>query len=168
MKRHFPSFVILFLVFSTQMRSQYYFYNDKYYNSPVLLEVGISAAGFNCLTDLGGRKGEGQGFIKDINLQHTHIGAGVYVGVLFDQLLGIRAEVAIGKVSASDYVLKNDVSTARNRFQRNLQFESRIAELSVIAEFMPFSLLKTESHRLFSPYILAGIGLFRFNPRAYF
>jgi len=168
MKRHFQLFTVLLLVSFSALHSQYYFYNNKYYNSPVLIEVGLSAGGFNCLTDLGGSKGLGQRFIKDMNVQNAHIGGGVYAGVIFDQLFGLRTEVSIGKVSASDDVLKNDHSAARNRYHRNLNFRSTIIELSIIAEFLPLSLLNKESYPLFSPYILAGVGLFKFSPQAYF
>ena len=168
MKRRFQFLMALLVVSSTQLRGQYYFYNNKYYNSAVLVEVGLSAGGFNCLTDLGGNNGPGKGFIKDINLQNTHLGAGLYSGVLIEQLFGMRVEVSLGKISASDSELKGDHSLARNRFYRNLEFESNITEISVLAEFLPLSLLNKESYPLISPYVLAGIGLFKFNPRAYF
>ena len=168
MKRHFQFLMALLVVSSAQLRGQYYFYNNKYYHSAVLVEAGLSTGGFNCLTDLGGNSGPGKGFVKDLNLRNTHIGAGLYAGVLVDQLFGMRVEVSIGKISASDRALKNDHSLGRNRFYRNLEFESTITELSVLAEFLPLSLLNKESYPLFSPYVLAGMGLFRFNPRAYF
>ena len=168
MKRQFQLLTALLFVCFGALHSQYYFYNNKYYNSPVVVEVGLSAGVFNCLTDLGGCKGPGQKFIKDMNVQDTHLGGGVYAGAIFDQLFGLRAELSISKVSASDQVLKNDHSAAINRYYRNLHFESRILELAVTAEFMPLSLLNKESYPLLSPYILAGIGLFKFNPRAYF
>jgi hypothetical protein len=168
MKRHLQILTGLLFVSFGALHSQYYFYNSKYYNSPVLAEVGLSLGIFNCLTDLGGGEGPGQRFIKDVNVQNSHIGGGIYAGVIFDQLFGLRAEVSIGKVSASDNVLKNDHSAAMNRYHRNLHFESNIIELSIIGEFLPLSLLNKESYPLLSPYILAGAGLFNFNPRAYY
>ena len=47
---------------------------------------------------------------------------------------------------------------------RNLSFRSTILEFSLAAEF---TLLNMDKYR-FSPYLFAGIGAIRFNPRAYF
>lgn len=154
------------IISAAKLRSQYYFYNDKYYNSFALVEAGLSAGGFNCLTDLGGRKGSGKPFLKDINWKNTHPGGGIYITVLFDQVFALRAEGSIGRVSASDQVLKNDQSVARDRYHRNLHFQSTITEFFLAAELLPLSLIGKEDHPLFSPYLLAGIGFFKFNPRA--
>jgi Domain of unknown function (DUF6089) len=168
MKRQFQLSIALLLAFFDPVHGQYYFYNSKYYNSPVLAEVGFSVGGFNCLTDLGGRRGPGKRFIKDLNLRDTHPGAGVYGEILFDQVIGFRVEFSLGKVSASDDILENDHSEARNRYYRNLQFQTNLSELAAMAEWLPLSLLNSESHPLLSPYILAGVGVFKFNPKAYF
>jgi hypothetical protein len=167
MSRQYQFSVLLLIISACRVQGQYYFYNDKYYNAQVLVEAGFFAAAFNCLTDLGGKKGYGGPFLKDINWEKTHPGGGIYVVILFDQLLGFRAESSFGKISASDNVLKNDHSAAKDRYKRNLQFESCIIELSVLAEFLPLSLLSKESYPLFSPYLLAGFGVFKFNPRAF-
>ena len=162
MLRH-PLF--LFLIFLTpSLHSQYYFYNDKYYNSAILVEAGLSAGGFNCLTDLGGNKGQGKRFIKDINWQNTHPGVGIFLSLVFDQVAAIRLEANFGRVSASDHILKNDPAPAVLRYQRNLHFRSNITELLVTAEFFPRSLFTDDP--LFSPYLAAGVGIFRFNPQA--
>lgn len=166
MLRQYQLLALLLAMSAGRLQGQYYFYNDQYYNSPVLIEGGFSVGGFNCLTDLGGGKGHGKSFIKDINLKKTHLGGGIYVVILFDQLFGFRVEGNFGKISASDNVLKDDHSVAKNRFSRNLGFKSNLSELSVTAEFYPLSLLSKKDYPLFSPYVLAGIGLFKFNPRA--
>lgn len=48
--------------------------------------------------------------------------------------------------------------------ERNLSFRSRIIEFSLAAEF---TLINMNKHK-FSPYLFAGIGVFNFNPRAYY
>lgn len=48
--------------------------------------------------------------------------------------------------------------------ERNLSFRSKIIEFSLAAEF---TLMNMDKHK-FSPYLFAGIGVFNFNPRAYF
>lgn len=166
MSRQSVLLAALIILSASESRSQYYFYNDRYYNTPVLVEAGISTGGFNCLTDLGGNKGPGRRFLKDVNLQNTHPGGGAYLVILFQQVAGIRFEGSIGQVSASDHILKNDESTAKNRFNRNLSFQTILREFSITAEFYPLSLLIGEDYPLFSPYITLGIGVFSFNPRA--
>lgn len=37
---------------------QYYFYNENYFEPALTWEIGISTGGMNCLTDLGGKKGQ--------------------------------------------------------------------------------------------------------------
>ncbi len=67
-KRPFKA-VLLFLcclqVLSS--RAQYYYYNDKYYGSDLVFEVGGSVGIMNSLTDIGGKKGIGKKFVKDLN-----------------------------------------------------------------------------------------------------
>ena len=158
---------LLFITFlSSITQGQYYFYNDRYYNTRMLVEAGLSASAFNCLTDLGGGSGQGKPFLKDVNWKHTKPGGGVYISLLFDQLFGVRLDGNLAKVSASDHVLKDDHSIAINRFSRNLDFETTITELTLSAEFFPLSIFNKESYPLFSPYLLGGIGYFRFNPRS--
>lgn len=151
---------------SLSSHGQYYFYNDKYYNSRILLELGISAAAFNCLTDLGGNSGTGKRFIKDINWRNTHLGASVHFSATYEQVFAVGLQLGTGTISASDQVLKGDHSDARHRYERNLQFRSRVQDLLLLAEIHPVPLFGAETHSLFSPYIVGGIGLFRFNPQA--
>ena len=44
--------------------AQYSYDDDLYYDNRVTYELGGSIGTMNCLTDLGGRKGVGKGFIK--------------------------------------------------------------------------------------------------------
>jgi len=52
--------VLCGLVFSQPLKAQYYFYNDKYYDNAVVLEIGGTFGVMNSLTDLGGKKGIGK------------------------------------------------------------------------------------------------------------
>lgn len=47
-------------VFNQPLKAQYYFYNDKYYENEVVVELGLSGGLMNSLTDLGGKKGIGK------------------------------------------------------------------------------------------------------------
>jgi len=149
--------------------AQFYFYNDKYWERPWLIEAGLSFGGMNCFTDIGGRKGNGGTFIKDLNLVNTALCGGVYLEASYNYTLGFRIESFLGKVKAYDSVLKNDHSSAQQRYFRNLHFQSKIRELSFLIEFYPvnlFSKKDEEKISLFSPYVLTGIAFFQFNPQA--
>jgi len=74
--------------------------------SPLLVEFGASVGAMNCLTDIGGRKGIGKKFIKDLNLGKTQPCASFYVAANFKYAFALRAEVTIGKIQADDKVLE--------------------------------------------------------------
>lgn len=67
MRKLLVMMVLCSLVFSQSVKAQYYFYNDKYYDNAVVMELGASFGVMNSLTDLGGKKGIGKKFIKDLN-----------------------------------------------------------------------------------------------------
>lgn len=163
----------LMLFISVRSSAQYYFYNDSYYDTPLMFEVGVSVGAMNCLTDLGGAKGIGAKFTKDLNIGRTEFTGGAYLALMFKNTVGLRLEANYGRVSAYDSVLKNvpvkDI--ARARYNRNLSFRSTIAEAALVAEFHPlwafvdYNAMEGEPPRL-SPYILGGISYFSFNPQA--
>jgi hypothetical protein len=153
--------------------AQYYFYNDSYYDNPLIFELGGSVGAMNCLTDLGGKKGIGKRFIKDLNNGYTNACGGVYLSMLYKNALGLRLEAAFGKVSADDAVLESVPSgdIAKTRFNRNLNFQSSITEFSLMGELHPvFAFIdwtaRDEEPPRFSPYLLGGVGYFSFNPQA--
>ena len=178
MKRFFlrlskPGCILLLLIISfTKAKGQYYYYNDKYYDNGYIIEIGAGVGGINCLTDIGGNKGIGKKFIKDINWKNTQLCTTIYAGVLIGNIFGIRLEGSFGKVKAYDSILskhKDDAST-KGRYYRNLNFRSNISEFALIAEFHPLMLQDfiDKEPPLFSPYILAGIGRFNFDPETYY
>lgn len=166
------SLVIILTGYSKQAVAQYYFYNDTYYDSPVLFELGGSVGMINCLTDLGGKKGIGKKFIKDLNMGKTHLQGGLYVNAMIKYAVGIRLEAMFGKISADDNVLKDvDVKDiARARYNRNLNFRSSISEFSLMAELHPLFIFidwtaRDEDPPRISPYLLGGVGYYSFNPQ---
>ena len=156
------------LQLSIKTSAQYYYYNDNYWERPWLIEGGISIGGMNCLTDIGGRKGNGKSFIKDLNLSNTTLSAGLCIEAIYDYTIGFRLETCFGTLKAYDSILKNDKSAAQLRYQRNLHFRSPIREFSFLIEFHPMNVFskKNPSASLFSPYFIGGISLFHFNPQA--
>jgi len=160
--------VMAMLCLQLTANSQSYFYNERYYDSPVLTELGLSIGAMNCLTDLGGRSGTGKKFLSDVNWQNTRFCAGINFSLMYKNLIAIRVEGNYGQVTAADSVLEHNVSVAGYRYLRNLSFRSIVLEAYLGLEFHPLLLVSTfrENGIALSPYILAGIGLYNFNPQA--
>lgn len=151
---------------------QYYFYNDEYYDNPVLFEVGLSTGALNCLTDLGGKKGIGKRFIKDLNTGETHMSGGIFANATYKNAAALRIEAMFGKVSANDNVLSSVDNTdiAKTRFNRNCNFRTNITEFSAVVELHPLFMFinwesRDEDPPRYSPYLLGGIGYYSFNPQ---
>ncbi len=163
---------LAFLAFlGQQANAQYYFYNDNYYDSPIMYEVGGSVGAMNSLTDIGGKKGIGGKFFKDLNIGNTEFAGSFYVGALYKYTIGLRLEATFGKVSAYDSVLVGVNDIARARYNRNLSFRSNITEIALMVEFHPiYAFIDWQASDYdppkFSPYLLGGIGYFSFNPQA--
>lgn len=171
MPRYLISFVFLFIFFIPKLTSaQYYYYNDKYYDNHWIFELGASLNAMNCLTDLGGHKGIGERFLKDLNLGKTRLAGGVFVSMMYKYAATIRLETTFGQIEGNDYVLKGVTDIAKERFNRNLSVKSPINEVSLMAELHPLFMFidwpskDREPYRL-SPYVVFGYGFFKFNPR---
>ena len=165
------SLLTIMVIGAKPAAAQYYFFDDTYYDQPVLYEAGFSVNAMNCLTDIGGKHGIGTKFIKDLNLGFTHISGGVFANVMYKNMVGMRIEGTFGKVSSHDAVLEGLTDEAKNRYNRNLDFKSNISEVALIFEAHPLYIFvdwpaRDRNPPRFSPYVLAGIGYFSFNPQA--
>ncbi|GAB2828997.1 hypothetical protein [Ferruginibacter profundus] len=163
--------LILLLLCSAQKTSaQYYFYDNNYYDNPVVYEMGASVGVMNCLTDLGGKKGIGKKFIKDLNFGNTQFAGGLFLNALYKNAVAIRLEGTFGQVKAYDSILKSVKTSTNGRYERNLSFRSNITEFSVLAEIHPLFIFKKYDENSTvprcSPYLAAGIGFYSFNPQA--
>jgi len=148
--------------------AQFFFYNDKYYDRDLLMETGLGFGGMNCLTDLGGNKGFGKDFIKDLNIKNTRLTGSFYITANYKSIVALRLEGSMGKVVSYDSILKdfqpNDAD--RYRYERNLSSRSNIFDVMLVAEIHPlFFGGAYEDPSRWSPYALAGVGFFSFNPR---
>ncbi|MCG2613889.1 hypothetical protein LZZ85_06335 [Terrimonas sp. NA20] len=144
------------------------FYNTWFYNYNWVWEGGAGAGFMNCLTDLGGRKGNGGRFLKDIDWRSTKPAVSAYLTATYKDVLSLKLDHQSGNISAADSVLKRTDPDPGGRYGRNLHFRSRIHEWQLSVETHPlFWKLTDESEIPFwSPYILAGISLFSFDPEA--
>ena len=163
--------LILILACLTQKTTaQYYFYDNNYYDNPIVYEIGGSVGIMNCLTDLGGKKGIGKKFIKDLNFGNTQLAGSVYLSANYKNAVALRLEGTFGQVKAYDSILKKVKASTFGRYDRNLSFRSNITEFMAVAEIHPLFIFKKydENDELprYSPYVVAGVGFFSFNPQA--
>lgn len=133
MKKHF---FILFVLFATSSIAQ-----------PVRLHIMAGFANYN---------GDIQQKRFTLESAKAAIGAGATFSIT--DRFSIRGDAYYAHVGAND---KNN-----NKLQlraRNLNFETRIYEMSLLGEYDFVSLYQ---HK-FSPYVFGGIGLFHFSPYTY-
>ncbi len=149
--------------------AQYYFYDSKYYDTPILFEIGGSIGAMNCLTDLGGNKGIGKKFVKDLNLGKTNIAGSIYLSAMYQYMFALRLEATFGTVSADDKVLAKVAPSTFGRYERNLNFKSKITDFMLGFEVHPLYIFGAGKEEWeppsFSPYLLAGVGFFSFKPQ---
>ncbi len=163
--------ILLLIGSGYRASAQYYFYDNNSYDTPLMFELGGSVGIMNCLSDVGGRKGVGKGFVKDLNIGNNQLNGSIYLSATYKEYLALRLEGTFGTIKAYDSILKSVQATTAGRYQRNLSFRSKISEISLVAEFHPFFAFGNYMGRdveppYFSPYIVGGIAFFSFNPQA--
>jgi hypothetical protein len=162
--------LFLLVCFSKKTTAQYYFYDNNYYDNPIVFELGGSVGIMNCLTDLGGNKGIGKKFVKDLNFGNTQLAGSVYLSAIYKNAVAIRVEGTFGQVKAYDSILKKNKASTFGRYERNLSFRSSVTEFSALAEIHPLYIFKkydeNDEMPRYSPYLVAGVGFFSFNPQA--
>jgi Domain of unknown function (DUF6089) len=169
MKRLFVYILVFLCLFrSVPSAAQYYYLNDKYYSSALVVEVGGSIGIMNSLTDIGGKKGIGKGFLKDLNMNFTKPALGLYAIGMYKDAFGVRLEATFGKIQSNDSILKSAAPSTFGRYERNLSFRSNITDIQLAMEVHPLFFKHYDEGKApyFSPYLVAGIGLFTFNPEA--
>jgi hypothetical protein len=155
-------------VFCQPLKAQYYYYNNKYYDNAVVFELGASLGVMNSLTDLGGKKGIGKNFIKDLNWKKVKPSFGFYAMAMYNNMIGLRLEGTFGEVSAYDSILKAVKTTTFGRYERNLSFKSKISDFQLALEIHPlmFKDYDEQEPPSISPYGVIGVGYFSFDPQA--
>jgi hypothetical protein len=160
----------IFIIVFSQIQAQYYFYNGDYYENDIVYEIGGSVGAMNAFTDLGGRKGLGRRGVKDFNFKNTQFCGSMFFSAVYKNEIALRLEGTFGQIHAYDSILEKVAATTNQRYERNLSFRSYISEISLVAEFHPFYIFGNYDDEHYppsvSPYLLAGIGYFHFNPQA--
>lgn len=160
--------VLVFSIAASSLKAQFYYYNDKYYDSPLAFELGGSAGLMNSLTDLGGKKGIGKSFIKDLNWKNAKPSFSVYALAMYKYAVGIRLEGTFGSVQAADSSLRSVATSTFGRYERNLSFKSKVTDVQLALEIHPLFFREYDENEApyFSPYLVAGVGYFSFDPQA--
>lgn len=150
---------------TTVAGAQYYYHDGKYYSGDLVLEAGGSFGIMSSLTDIGGRKGPGKGFTKDLTFKTSKPSFSIYTLLMYKDAIGFRLEGTFGRIGSYDSILG---SAKEERYPRNLSFRSKITDIQLAAEIHPlfFKWYDEGEAPYWSPYLVAGIGFFSFNPQA--
>lgn len=161
--------VLMFgILLSQSVKAQFYYYNNKYYENAVVFEIGASGGIMNSLTDLGGKKGIGKNFIKDLTGKTAKPSFSVYTIAMFQNMIGLRLEGTFGSITGYDSILKPVAASTSGRYERNLSFKSKITDIQLALEIHPlfFKSYTEEEPPRYSPYAIAGLGYYSFDPQA--
>jgi hypothetical protein len=107
----------------------------------------------------------GSYYLGDLNsnqqFYNTKFAAGGIYRYIINPRYAIKASVIRGTLEAFDHDSPNI-----SQRERNLHFRTTILDFSTQIEFNFFPYRIGDPNKHFSPYIFAGISLFRFNPKA--
>ena len=112
-----------------------------------------------------GIMGGGSYYLGDINSKHFDYmmpSGGIVIRKNIDRRIVVKSELLLGNIRADDARNRNDTM----KLNRNLHFRSPIYELSGQVEFNFLPYETGNSLYPFTPFIFAGVSLFRFNPKA--
>jgi hypothetical protein len=131
------------------------------------LEVGVGIGPMFFLGDLGGTAGVGKTFIKDLNLPLTKLCKGFYIEYYPAEWLGLRFAGNLGYVEGADSQAPAKGGDEEDRKYRNLSFRSNINEAYAAIEIYPTVFFEKYEGLLgkLRPYVLAGAGMYHFNPK---
>ena len=158
-------FIALFLCLSIPCRS--YTQSLLIGKGNVKVETGLNFGPSFFLGDLGGHRGKGTPFLKDLNLQLTKMMKGFFFTIYPFRWLGLRAAVDYTYLEGRDDIINTTGIDELWRKQRNLDFRTDVWEAYGCLEIFPTMFFNTNSEyesRL-RPYGLMGIGIFHFNPQ---
>lgn len=139
----------------------------RYVRHEVSFGVGVS----NFLGDLGGAKGIGTHYFKDLKAQSTRPSLIAGYKFMISPAFSVKATALWGFLHGDDAVTKNVI-----RNNRNLSFRSMLGEFNAIFEFYPWGERVSPRYKIrgiagneaitLMPYFFTGFGMSLFNPKA--
>lgn len=118
------------------------------------IEVGITLGASNYMGELS----------PFIALNETKPMGGIICRFNYSDFITLRGNALFGQISGSD----KNYSDIDERAKRNLSFKSDIIEIGGTLEYNILGYSETQRYNPASPYLFAGISVFKFNPLAYF
>ncbi|MBS1631571.1 MAG: hypothetical protein JST10_03250 [Bacteroidetes bacterium] len=161
LKMRNSALILFFVTISLQSFSQ----SVGLANGKVEIGIGLGPSFF--LGDLGGNRGVGRTFVKDVNMPFTKLMKGLHVNYYPTEWLGFRLAANLGQLEAFDSIITGHGGDEEYRKSRNLDFRSKLSEAYIAAELYPTVFLEKYDgllHKL-RPYGIFGIGLFHFKPQ---
>lgn len=130
------------------------------------IELGLGLGPMFFLGDLGGAAGVGKTFIKDLDFPLTKLNKGVYLNFYPTEWLGFRIAGNLGYVEGDDAEAPDKGGAELDRKYRGLSFRSKIKEAYAAIEFYPTFFMEKYDGLLgkLRPYVVAGVGIYNFNP----
>lgn len=118
------------------------------------IEFGITLGASNYMGDLS----------KLVSLKETHPMGGLICRFNYNDFITLRGTAVFSRISGNDATYSDDVYRSR----RNLSFRSDLIEFSGTIEYNILGFGETQRSNPASPFLFAGIGVFKYNPLAKF
>jgi hypothetical protein len=118
------------------------------------IEFGITLGGSNYMGDMS----------KLVAVKETHPMGGLICRFNMSDWITLRGNAVFGRISGNDKNYSDDAF----RKQRNLNFRSNIVEFSGIFEFNILGFEETQRGTPSTPYLFAGLAVYKFNPKSEF
>ncbi|MEO6733330.1 MAG: hypothetical protein ABIN01_19055 [Ferruginibacter sp.] len=156
--------LILTLYFFSSTNAQHFIFGAQ----RAKIEAGVNFGPTFFLGDLGGHRGIGTTFIKDVNMQLTKMMKGAFISIYPTEWLGFRVAAQYTYLEGRDNLIVNNGGLELYRKERNLDFKSNLFEAYAAIEIFPLQLFNINSEDydpIFQPYGFIGAGMFRYNPK---
>ncbi len=156
--------ILLFMFFSFSCFAQSVsFKNGKY-------EIGVGIGPSFFLGDLGGGRGTGKTFIKDLDIPMAKLAKGLYFNLYPAEWFGLRIGINKSHLEGSDDQVNLKGGREYSRWRRNQYFQSEVLEAYFGIEIYPTVLIEKYDGLTgkIRPYGIVGVGGFHFNPKGYY
>src|SRR5690606_4835275 len=97
-------------------------------NENIKIEAGLNFGPTFFLGDLGGNRGKGTTFVKDVNMELTKFMKGAFISVYPNDWLGFRLAAQYTYVEGRDAIINTEGIHESWRKERNLDFRSDMWE----------------------------------------
>jgi hypothetical protein len=157
------TFVLICCLFATVSKS----FSQSITTGNGKIEFGLGFGPLFFLGDLGGNRGIGTRFVKDVNMPVTNLAKGLYANIYPAEWLGFRVAINQGKLEGYDSLIREKGGAELSRLERNLEFRSTLWEVYAAIEFYPTVFFERYDglQGKLRPYGVVGGGVFKFNPK---